>query len=392
MWQPQSRFVPPLLLSLTFLLGSASSTTVTLTITNTVVSERSPGTKKVEVVGLDDCSTDSVSTLLVIFNASVSITYEGKHATDIWAGSELNGGSGRLQTVLLPPSLVSDSLQLVPLQSIQAISGEATSCFISAHLVSSQYMMAIVIGTFADGTVWADTIMLDEEADVKEIEIEYGDPPGDFDDMPIQGEDDGTLLELNVPFTSEALCQEAGLAFPCDFSQTASIISRILFFVGETNNILISSNSNLRVQGIYAWRTSDFTEDLDFLGTSFGTVMSQMQTGNDGVFEEPNLLSLRDEACADVVALITSRGDATAGGGGITFGRAFGIGPSSSIYTFIASLESLAISGFTFAHELGHVLVSFLWHVSIFCIHKVWHILNGNQSVVHFSNHVGMSP
>ena len=245
-----SRVVTPLFICLIFLLGSASCNVVTLTVTDTVISEISPSTRKLEVAGLFDCSTKGLSTLLVNYTSSIFVKFEGEDKIDLWSGtepyggSEVLGGTGRLRTVLLPVSVAADSFDP---GSLQVISGESTSCQINAHLVSIQSRITFVIGTLANGIVWVDTINFNEQPATPEAEAEYVDDNDDFDTTPIQGQDDGSLIDLHVAYTNEALCQDAGLAFPCDYTSSAPIIARIQFFVAQTNDIFNVTRSNVRV-------------------------------------------------------------------------------------------------------------------------------------------------
>ena len=337
------------------LVDTVSATTLTVTITDELLPQRTASTQKVTLEGLTDCSTNGVTSLEVIYEGDIiTYSYVAEESASLWAGTETVDllGHARIKTMKVSPAARESSSGYYSLTDLEATAEESTSlpCMVNAHISSSAGSVSFVVGTFADGTVWADVIDTVQESTVTEVEIEYGEspPPEDFTEL-----DDGSIIDMVVPYTSEALCSEAGLAFPCDFSQAGSVLSKIDFLIAETNTILAASGIALRVQGRGSWRTEDYTEGE----LSFSDTLIRMQTPNDGRFENPNLLALRNAGCADVVGLVTRDGESVPGG--TSFGQAVGIGPSTAVFSFVSSLDSDAISGFTFTHELGHVLVCF---------------------------------
>ena len=171
----------------------------------------------------------------------------------------------------------------------------------------------------------------------------------------VASDDDGTVVQMDIAYSYEALCSEASLTFPCDKTQSASIVSRIQFLTAQTTETMRNSGVNLRFELIKTWLAEDYDESRGLTGDD---ILTGMQTDNDGLFETPSLAANRDLDCADLVGLVIK--DAIGGSG--PFGIAFIGSPTSTSQNgfFVSSLGSQAISGFTFTHEIGHTLVSFI--------------------------------
>lgn len=342
------------------LLTPVSATSVFLSITTDALEkQRSSDTFFVVAWGLaDDCSTRGV-TELQIYNEREdwTVTYQGSQgSSDLWSGMETNGGEGSamFQTLSLPTKGDTENGRFEEMLNAK---GKDQTCFLDAHVSTSEYELSIVIGTFADGTVWAEIQDETTEAREPEYEVEYEVlPDDDEEDLDVVDSnlqrDDGTLLQMNIAYTGEALCSQAGDGFPCDFSQTGSILAVINFLVNRANRILSDSQTGLRVEVVRAYRAEDYREGQ----ISFSTTLNRMQNPGGGYFQTPDLVDLRNEDCADLVGLITRRGDRTRGDGSVIYGQASAIGPTRFGYTFVSSLESRAVSGYTFTHEIGHVL------------------------------------
>lgn len=131
------------------MLDVAQATTAVLTITETILPSRSETTREVLLEGIDDCSVDAVTKLLVQDAGEIS-AFEGRDqttTTSLWSGFETSGnvtaeGSARLSATKQPTS---------------------TRCFINAHITTAVFMKTIIVGTFADGTIWADVVDLTQE-------------------------------------------------------------------------------------------------------------------------------------------------------------------------------------------------------------------------------------
>jgi len=231
---------------------------------------------------------------------------------------------------------------------ISTVTGSSI-CFVNSHFSLSAEGISLVVGTFADGTVWG--AIVDHAIGLPEVEPEYDASPDV--DPDVVADDDGSVLDLLVPYTKEAMCALAGLSLTCPptTANKASIVSQIMKFVEETNMVLRNSGltAPFTVNLKHTYMVEDYNEPQ-----LFNETLVAMQTPGDGLFEQPSLLNLRDQFCADVVALIVLSAEKF---DGTSYGEAKGIGPSSEVFSFVASPDKAAMSGFTFTHELGHVLV-----------------------------------
>ena len=243
------------------LLEAASATTLSLTITDELLPQRSATTQKITLEGLPgDCSTTGVTSLELIYEGNIlEYSFVAEESAALWAGTEEVDllGHARLTAMKIAPTAIEQDnniyYSLADLEPSTTVGRETLPCLVNAHISSSAILASFVIGTFADGTVWADAIDTVQESSINEIEVEYGPTPPTEDGL--TEADDGSVIQMNVPYTSEALCAEAGLTFPCDFSQTASVIAKINYLIAETNTILTAWGDALHFFFIFTWST-----------------------------------------------------------------------------------------------------------------------------------------
>ena len=294
----------------------------------------------VSVMGLEECDVATLETLELEYTPGVKMSYGMTHAyTDFWAGYEMEndkmmtiGGSANFAASTYP-----------------GVKG----CFLMARIFSVKTRSTVVVRTRADGTVDAAIV---DDAEIPEVEPD--DPfaeialPSKIDS--IIGADTGEVIDVLVPYTIEALCFEANLPCPCDDTETnrAAILTEIRRLVMEANTVIMNTSLDFSVRLVGTFLVGDYDEGE----VSFSTTLTRMQTANDGAFENPSLLNIRDETCADVVGLVVRDGDSIGAPGGVILGQARGIGVNPNAYTFVSSLDSRSISGFTFTHEWGHLM------------------------------------
>jgi hypothetical protein len=200
----------------------------------------------------------------------------------------------------------------------------------------SEEAVSLVVGTFADGTVWG--AIVDDGTTSPVAEQEYKGPG----ESPVfVAADDGSNFDILIPYTQEAMCAEAGEASstcPNTDINRAPIETRINMLVSEANAVL--SNSGFPASAptsfnlVHTYMVEDYSE-----GGSFSDTLDQMKTPNDGVFETPSLLGVRDQFCADLIGLIVLNSDPN----GI-LGQAAEIGPNPDGFSMVSSLEVTSLA------------------------------------------------
>ena len=220
-------------------------------------------------------------------------------------------------------------------------------CFVNSRFSLSVEGISLVVGTFADGTVWGQIV--DDTVEVPEIEVEPEASPDGYAD--VEADDGGSAIDLLMTYSAEAMCSNAGLPFPCEATQAnkAAMLNRINFLVQEANSILKNSGltAPLTVNLKHAYLAEDYDEELGYSAT-----LRAMLEPDDGVFEQPSLLNLRDQFCADIVGVIVLNPDNDLNAIGLAT-----LGPGTNAFRFLSALTPDAVSRATFTHELGHILV-----------------------------------
>lgn len=321
-------------------LAMSAAGSVHLTVGETIYHQKTNTTRSVTVEGLEEECNNNFDTLEVKLseNNTVSILYEQTNMSSdsCWFGSEVIGnGPGGTATFSASTSPHSPGI-----------------CFITARISSVLAEVSVVFGTFADGTVWAE---VDDGTGPLPYEPEYSSDKV-VENIEYTGDDSGNEIDLMLPYTLEALCSEAGLGFPCmpNAANTVPILNRINLLIAEADLTFMNSNMALRARLVHTYLATDYVEAAN---QRYDVTLNQMQTANDGFFDTPDLLMLRDQFCADLVALIVRDTDTTQFPGFIVFGQVIGIGPDPNDFSMVSSLVMASITGFTFTHELGHLFV-----------------------------------
>lgn len=231
-------------------------------------------------------------------------------------------------------------------------------CFIAGRLSSVKAGINIVFRTRPDGSIWAQLLTNEELAEIKVGDVEYhGQASAETDEIALDvlGPDSGQVIDIMIPYTQEAMCSEAFLFFPCDFTQKENYVpiqNRINFLLMESKMTFLNTGLQMSLQLVHSYMVTDFVESG--MG-NFDTEFTQIFTEGDGIFE--GLQDLRDEYCADIVHLLVSQAWDLGGGFGL-FGRVSEIGPDANNYALFTSLEQNSFHDFVFTHETGHMLVS----------------------------------
>ena len=132
----------------------------------------------------------------------------------------------------------------------------------------------------------------------------------------------------------------------------------------QATETMANSEVNLRFELIKTWLAEDCDESKGLTGEA---ILDGMATANDDLFEMPSLAANRDADCADLVGMIIKGDNFVDDDGEGLNGIAF-VGPSTSqAGFFVSSLSTLSLSRFSFTHEVGHTLVSFV----VFCVRFV---------------------
>jgi hypothetical protein len=264
------------------------------------------GTRQVlRVSGLSPsrCSTRNIDSISIKLNPGADEThmFTFKHSSDpssFWFGMEAKEDpvTGDVAPMYLGGS---GSLYVSTREAVPGV------CFLSGRFFATGAYQSLVIGTYPDGTVWGETI------------VGIGPPEpdeGDFDPTAGPGEpnlgvsaDDGSVHDLLVVYTREAMCSYAGVPFPCNNTpaNSASLENQIDFLVAECNTILQTSGLTGAVPMSVTLADAYMDEAFSETGIDFNQTTTRMITANDGFFENPDLLALRESRCADLVILIT---------------------------------------------------------------------------------------
>ena len=231
-------------------------------------------------------------------------------------------------------------------------------CAITGRMSSTVAKINIVFRTRLDGSVWAE-LVTNEELDEDEDETDYiplpqseGENNFEESNMDVPS-DTGSVIDIMVPYTEQALCRESLLPFPCNGALNGShvlIENRINFFVAESQAVFYNTGLKLQLNVVHSYLVTDFVENP--LGvTSFDDVEDAMLNETDVLFD--SLPGFRDQHCADLVLLLVAFADI-----GGSLGSVGDIGPNEDEYVAVISLEASAISGYTWTHETGHLLAS----------------------------------
>jgi len=168
--------------------------------------------------------------------------------------------------------------------------------------------------------------------------------------------DDDNVIDLMVVYTVRAMCNEAGMKYPCIQSSgmdmkelSAAIETSIELEVAEANMAFSNSGALARLRLVHAYADRSYEENRDS-PNMWEQVIYQLRNTNDGVLD--SVLSTREEYGADLVTLVVAEGY---GKCGLAFQDASSIREASSWgYTVI---HRECINGmYTLAHEIGHNL------------------------------------
>ena len=295
---------------------------------------------------LNSCDAVGVQDLNLIYDGATSTFGRLGGAQNFWFGAETTTGADFGGYAFF---------------SVSTQPGAPGVCFFNSVIQTGgpPRRGGVFVGTRADGSLYRSTPSSNL---LEAAEADYNND----DYLPFSGDqDDGRVLDIMIPYTPEALCHIATGGF-CDVTLPTNIAAMeavVDHFVAEANVVFMISQLDLTLRLVHTYRVTDFQEGAN----SFTVVLNQMQAENDNVFE--SLHSLRDQFCADVVGLIVR--DAFRIGPLATFGQAKDIGADPDVYTFVTSLETAAIVGYTFTHELGHVMVCVCFELPVTSI-AVW--------------------
>ncbi|CAJ1958276.1 unnamed protein product [Cylindrotheca closterium] len=157
------------------------------------------------------------------------------------------------------------------------------------------------------------------------------------------------VIDIMVLWTRDAECNASGMAGGCTTTSTTEQNMRGLINLAfsETNTAFTNSGINAEVRLVHAYRTS-YTED-SVAPNAFVPALNALEAGiDDGM---TNSIALRDEKCADAVAMIIE--DDT---------RICGLARRRTSSPYILPINKMvsitrwdcATGVYTFAHELGH--------------------------------------
>jgi len=159
-------------------------------------------------------------------------------------------------------------------------------------------------------------------------------PPAPIEPLPaaIPQADDGSVVDVMVAYTPRARAAAGS---------EATMVLDIDAAVSLTNQAYANSGINQRIRLVR-------TVELNYVETSMSTDLDRITRKTDGFMDE--IHTLRDEAAADIVALIVDANESYAGIAWILQG----LQPSFEANAFNVVDICCVASGFVFAHELGH--------------------------------------
>jgi PKD repeat protein len=146
--------------------------------------------------------------------------------------------------------------------------------------------------------------------------------------------DDGSVIDVLVVYTSDALSAQGGLSNMLDLIDEA---------VAEANVSYANSGIQQRLNLVHTAEVT-FAESGDL-----STDLARLKSSSDGYGDEAH--TLRDAYCADVVVLIVDVGNAC----GIGY-QLENLMSYNRYYAFCVVPDHCAVAQHSFAHELGHLM------------------------------------
>jgi len=157
--------------------------------------------------------------------------------------------------------------------------------------------------------------------------------------------DDGSVLDVMVPWTEFAECANSGLPRGCEVNENTELnmLALVDLAIAETNTAYELSGVDTVLRLVHAYRESGYTEPASNV---FNDALDGIRNMNDGVID--NVHDLRETFGADIVAMLIEGLPQVSGLCGLGF-----VGPRKDLMFSITSW-SCATGNFSFGHEIGH--------------------------------------
>jgi len=170
--------------------------------------------------------------------------------------------------------------------------------------------------------------------DAEPVEVDNGSRHDEVAPPPIQTRDSSSVIDVLVVYTPNARSAEGG---------TTAINNLVDLAIAETNQSYSNSGVNFQLNLVYKGEVS-YTES-----SNFSTNLSRLTNKTDGYLD--NVHSLRDQYCADEVALIID-GSQYCGIANLMTS----VSGSFEDRAFSVTARTCATGYYSFGHELGHTM------------------------------------